>query len=526
MDRSDWKEPSRQRDPGALHKMFGAWRWWLVALSLAAFLLAGVGLLPATPSYRAEAQVLLGPRTSGLIGLRSHLLYPERDNGATAIAKSQMQLVSSRDLARRAIKELGIESKPEFDPLARGLGPGSRALVLLGLKRDPARMSLQERILQSYEDRLSVSARQQEKLVTIGFQSEDRVFAADAANRIADLFLEMRSKAMTAGPGAPDARIVARASAPGTPVFPGRALFLVFGLSATVVTALGTIAAGAYMRTRPQFFVAQAPDAERTPLRPLPVLVRLDETGTRGPAPMRSETISRTESGQTEAVTDIVELILTARRGPTGTCVLVTSPTEDAAVLQKVVALGRELGHSGRSIIVGLGGTGRDFAHCPSEPLRSEADAKPAPGFADIAAGRASFAEVIRRDPVSRLHILPAGQIESLDPEASSSVIEALAKTYDFVLLLAPPVDQDETARILAAKADVTVLATAAVHGEAAVREAREELTDHGARKILMMGVPPRLRRPAGPSRSVVSSPLPRAVDANRMLKRRAFPST
>jgi len=154
-------------------------------------------------------------------------------------AAGQAQLIASRDLARRAIKDLRIEDNPEFDPVAQNPGPVSRALIFLGLLRDPARKSPEDRILEAYLDRLQVSAPGSGSLVTINFQSQDRELAAKAANRIAELYLDMRADA-NALPQKGGARIVSRATTPAQPLYPKKALLLLSG-AAMLVMAFGAL---------------------------------------------------------------------------------------------------------------------------------------------------------------------------------------------------------------------------------------------------------------------------------------------
>src|ERR1700720_1990623 len=197
MDWRDWDAlrttPTRELDPGLVFEAIAAWKRWLIGLPLAALVLFGVVLGLQPPRYSAETQVLIGPRHAGLIGLRANLAL--LDAGA---ATSQAQLIAARDLARRAIKDLGIEDNPEFDSVTRGLGPGFRALIFLGIKRDPTRKSPEDRVLEAYQNRLRVSGPGKGGLVTIAFQSEDRELAANAANRVAELYLEMRADAKLA----------------------------------------------------------------------------------------------------------------------------------------------------------------------------------------------------------------------------------------------------------------------------------------------------------------------------------------
>src|SRR5580704_16999731 len=206
---------------------------WLIGLPLAALVLIGVVLCLQPVRYSAKTQVLISPRQAGLIGLRSSVALLDGAGAAT----SQVQLIASRDLGRRAIKDLGIEDNPEFDPVTRGLGPGFRALIFLGIKRDPTRKSPEDRILEVYQDRLRVSWPGRGGLVTIAFQSEDRELAANAANRIAELYLEMRAdaKPATDSPRKLGAHIVSRAVAPQYPLYPREALLVLSGATLLVM---------------------------------------------------------------------------------------------------------------------------------------------------------------------------------------------------------------------------------------------------------------------------------------------------
>src|SRR6202022_2955288 len=209
---------------------------------------------------------------AGLIGLRSSAVV--LDEGAAA---SQAQLLASRDLARRAIKDLGLEDNPEFEPVTRGLGPGFRALIFLGIIRDPARKSPEDRVLEAYQDRLRVSGPGRGGLVTIAFQSEDRELAANVANRVAELYLEMRADAKHAAdlPHKLDARIVSRAVAPQHPLYPREALLVLSG-AAMIVMAFGAFVSVARPRGRLPL-LAEAPFEQPRALGQVRVFARFKD---------------------------------------------------------------------------------------------------------------------------------------------------------------------------------------------------------------------------------------------------------
>src|SRR5262249_41617944 len=144
--------PAKKARHDGVRRAISARTRWLTGAALAALaiLSAAYGVQP--PRYNAEAQVQTGPRLGGLIGLRSSAANSDASAGIRSTL-GQVQLLASRDLARRVIRELGIENDREFDPRPDGVG---RALIFLGLKRDPARQSPEDRVLEAFQARLRV----------------------------------------------------------------------------------------------------------------------------------------------------------------------------------------------------------------------------------------------------------------------------------------------------------------------------------------------------------------------------------
>ncbi len=511
----DWREwdalrttRARELDLGLVCKAAAAPKRWLIGLPLAAFVLTGVVLGLQTPQYSAETQILTGPRQSGLIGLRSSVALLDGAAGFGA-ATSQAQLIASRDLARRAIEDLGLGDNPEFDPVIRGVGTGLRALIFLGLLRDPARKSPEERVLEAYQDRLQVSAPGGGGLVTIAFQSGDPELAANAANRIAELYLEMRAGAKRdAGLPRTDARIVSRAVAPNHPLFP-REVLLVLSGTAMLVMAFGAFAAIVLPRGRLPLR-GEAPPEQPLALGQVRVFARFKDVAELtprlnpilDPPPALDGETGGDDPGNGQAMTKIVARILSVpARCPQGARqgirIVATGLQAIGAASCMMLDLARGLAREGRSIVIGLDESGQlDFERSTAGALHGHLPgAEPALG--DLLAGTASFAEVIRRDPASRLHFLPVGRHSELDLYEFANVLDALAGIYDFIVTIAPPLDRNGIAGTLAANADVVLLAAPGEPRGGDVAEAEARLIESGAREVLLIGLP------AEPPRSV-----------------------
>jgi len=511
----DWREwdalrttRTRELDLGLVFEAVAAWKRWLIGLPLAALVLIGAVLCLQPPRYSAETQVQIGPRQTGLIGLRSSVALLDGAGGFGA-ATSQAQLIASRDLGRRAIKDLGIKVNPEFDPVTRGLGPGFRALIFLGIMRDPARKSPEDRVLEAYQDRLRVSGPGSGGLVTIAFQSEDRELAANAANRVAELYLEMRAGAKHPAdlPRKWDARIVSRAVAPRHPLYPREALLVLSG-AAMLVMAFGAFVSIVLPRGRLPLR-AEAPLEQPRALGQVRIFARFKAVAGLSPRvnpkldpppAMEGET-GGDDPDNGQAMIKIVTRILavSARAGGgRGIRIVATSPKATGAASCMMLDLARGLAGEGRSIVIGLDESSLlDFeSSTAGAPHGHPPGAEPALG--DLLAGTASFAEVIRRDPASRLHFLPVGRDGELDLHEFANVIDALAGIYDFIVTIAPPLDRNGIAGTLAAQADVVLLAAPGEPRGGAIVEAEARLIESGAREVLLIGLPAESPRSLG----------------------------
>ncbi len=486
----DWPQPvlAEETRRDASRQALLARKWWLIGMVVAALALFGAAYGAEPVRYNAEAQVQTGPRLEGLLGLRSSAANSS-STGRVAAALGQARLLASRDLARRVIKELGIENDREFDPGPDGLGFGSRALVFLGLKRNPARRSPEDRILEAFQERLRVRGPDRRGVLTIAFQSETPELAARAANRLAELYIDMRTGAGKAEPA--PARIVAFAAAPPYPV---QANSLLLAGAAMAALAFGALVTLVLPRLRGRFdepvvqpkasWTAQGFAriklserlSQRIAARSEPPLSAADEPAVEDP-----------EDGQpvATAVACITGQRVHVRRGVR---IVAPEPMDAAAESYLAPAVARELARQGRTIAICLNslslshfrvtGSGPQFAALPfAEPL-----------LHGLLEGRASFTEVICRDPCSRLHLLPIRQGCGLDLHELQKIIDALAETYDYVVTMAPQIEGNDTARILARECDLALLESPAC-ANGSYLAVESQLIESCTGEVLLLGL-------------------------------------
>jgi len=182
-------------DLGALGAAIWARKGTIILLTLAATIIAFIAVNLITPIYKSESRILIEGRENIFLRPEAERTpIPRGEVDQEAIA-SQVQLLMSRDLALEVIKKLKLGELPEFDPVLGRISPVKRVLVYLGLRKDPLQMTKEERVLQSFSERLSVYAVDRSRVIVIGFESENPELAARVANTIAEVYLTMQKDA-------------------------------------------------------------------------------------------------------------------------------------------------------------------------------------------------------------------------------------------------------------------------------------------------------------------------------------------
>jgi polysaccharide biosynthesis transport protein len=181
-------------DLARIARAISAKRWWVIGPTLAMFAGSAIFVNAVKPRYSAEARVLLEnqesfiPRADKTERAAEVLPDPEA-------VQSQIQLLTSRDLARRVVKTLDLQGNDEFDPLAKGMGATARVLVMLGLARDPTQSTPEDRILETFGDKLNVLSPTKTRVLSIEFTSRNPDLAAKGANAVAEAYLEFQQDA-------------------------------------------------------------------------------------------------------------------------------------------------------------------------------------------------------------------------------------------------------------------------------------------------------------------------------------------
>jgi uncharacterized protein involved in exopolysaccharide biosynthesis len=167
------------------------WRnkWQIVRPTVLAALIAIAVVEMIVPKYLSEARVLIEGRDNVFLRPNADKDLIDRGTVDQEAVTSQVQLILSRDLASEVIDKLKLGERPEFDPAIAGISPLKKVFGIIGVIKNPMRMTPEERVLDAYYDRLQVFPVEKSRVIVIDFLSEDPKLAAEVANTIAEAYL-------------------------------------------------------------------------------------------------------------------------------------------------------------------------------------------------------------------------------------------------------------------------------------------------------------------------------------------------
>ncbi len=330
-------------------------------------------------------------------------------------------------------------------------------------------------------ENLQVALEQQKK--TVGGASVDEVRQRELDREVKQLRDQLESSmtkyqdAMArqeaeSTPG--DARLISRAVAPQLPSFPKKVPILIFATLAGFVLSFGWVLAAELLTGRA--FVPAAPLPARPETKPAGANVAAAIEDAVEPNAMRRRPAS-TGRAMAESMAQIAAQIGAAEPGDYALRVLVTGET--GAATSGALTLARSLAQSRRAILLDLDGT--DVSRNGFGSIMDAA------GIGELVAAEASFSEVIHRDRLSRLHLVPRGHGPAPAGEDLDLTIDALSQTYDFVVFATPPARDDETAMALGPAADYVVILSSGGQDSAPVIELRNKFVQSGAGEVLVV---------------------------------------
>jgi polysaccharide biosynthesis transport protein len=306
-----------------------------------------------------------------------------------------------------------------------------------------------------------------------------------------------------------DGRIISRATVSNTPAYPKKLPIVLIATLATLLLTSGAIATGELLRmTAPRRAGAGAAEVEReiapemtliAPTEPVrappmaPELPLADHVS----EPVSNDTHADSPPMATSAEVDEIEQVASALVGAGSAAAKVTvlgTATGESITLTALM-LARLMAQHAKIVVMDL---------AASSPMMTAASTDPvAPGLAELMLGEASFAQIITRDRLSRVHLVSAGRPgfdrAQLQSPRLILAIDALLRVYDHVLLDAGAAS-DLPAELLTSQARAVVVPEVSMTSEARAQMC-DQLRAVGFSEVTM------LSRPYEPSDAVESGP-------------------
>ncbi|REF85958.1 uncharacterized protein involved in exopolysaccharide biosynthesis [Methylovirgula ligni] len=471
--------------------------------------------------YRAESGLLAGSNNMTITGQQLADLNTDLSHARTEAADSQAKATLIRQLLRqgrvsevpdvanndliRRIAEQRVTANAQLALESGTLLPGHpriRELRSEIINLDAQLRLAADNIAIAEENNSKIAASrianietaldQQKQAVTTANADEvhlrelERIAQAyrDQLDSVTSKYQEAIARQSAATPA--DARVIAVAVAPDQPSFPKKPLVLGFATLGAFVFSLGALAGREILLEAP----AQVPEHDSVPVQVV--------AGGRRPAPLstveRLRRFARARSSETEGDAETIseaegeeeagEKFAAKSSAPQGVNIVATRLDKSEEASDALIGFARTLAREGRPVIIDLDSRDSQFAKLAG-PQETDEKMK---GLTDLLDGDASFADVIHRDAGSRLHFVPFGSKEEFNPDDLDMILDALSRTYDFVVLAAPPFRGNPMTKALAPFADFVVLATPEGGDAADTRAARAELSAAGAAEVLLVG--------------------------------------
>src|SRR3954469_12932796 len=252
-----------------------------------------------------------------------------------------------------------------------------------------------------------------------------------------------------------DGRIISRAVVSNTPAYPKKLPIVLIATIATLLLSSGVVVTGELLRqTAPRavavFTQTRTPARYESVAQPMVVEPFVDPVMAE-PAPLQPEMTADADVTEFAEIEQLADSLRAA--GAMAKKVTVLGTASGEAITLSALTLARHLARDARVVVVDLAASSPTMAAV-------SVDAS-APGLAELMQGEASFAQIITRDKLSRLHLVMAGRSgfdrSLLQSPRVTLAIDALLRAYDHVLLDAGSAS-DLPAELLTANARAVVV--------------------------------------------------------------------
>jgi len=171
-------------------------KWGIAGLAAVVVAATVVVVSAMTPVYEATATLLIEAEEANVVSIEE--VYGI-DSSQGEYYQTQFEILDSRRLAERVIKELGIRNHPEFDPdnpeNTSMRGTFMSYIPLLPPSEPAGEDQKWQGVVADFRERLIIRPVRNTQLVNISFQSTDAVLAPKVVNALGNAYIESHLEA-------------------------------------------------------------------------------------------------------------------------------------------------------------------------------------------------------------------------------------------------------------------------------------------------------------------------------------------
>lgn len=163
-------------------------RWTIFSVLLGVFTVVLLGTMKEKPVYEARGLMEIEQENPGIVTVQQ--LF-QVENSTDDYLATQERILQSDTLAREVIRQLRLDQLAEFNsPGWTWPWRGNHSASASDEAAFPEDAAHEQRVLRSFEERLSVTPVERSRLVRVSFDSEDPQLAANVVNSLASDYIQ------------------------------------------------------------------------------------------------------------------------------------------------------------------------------------------------------------------------------------------------------------------------------------------------------------------------------------------------
>ena len=165
----------------------------IIALSAVVTIITALVVFSLTPKYVATTTLLIEAEETNLLSI-------EEVYGISSDSKeyflTQFEILKSRDIARRVVEGLNLIDNPEFNPFHPAAEKGfSIKSLIIDEEELPAPEKIIKVTIDNFWKSITISPVRKTQLVKISVESRNKAFTAEAANAVANAYIDSQLEA-------------------------------------------------------------------------------------------------------------------------------------------------------------------------------------------------------------------------------------------------------------------------------------------------------------------------------------------